>query len=69
MTLSRIDRERIKKHAAPEAVRAMMEKCRVNRMKFDRELRWLEDLLVTRCREVQEGRWPPDVSDKLDKPG
>jgi hypothetical protein len=58
MTLSRIDRERIKEHAAPEAVLAMMEERRVKRAKLDRELRWLEDLLVARCREVQEGSWP-----------
>lgn len=58
MTLSRIDRERIEKHAAPEAVRAMMLERQTKRAKLDRELRWLEDLLITRSREVQDGVWP-----------
>ncbi len=60
---SRIERNRIKEHAAPEAVVAMLREHQLERTRHDREIRWLEELLVTRSREIQNGTWPAKRGD------
>ncbi len=45
--------------AAPESIRASLEQAYAKEREAQQEVRWLSDLLVKRCRQVQAGEWPP----------
>lgn len=45
-------------HAAPEAIKAHMEKARKRQQEISNELGWLEGLYLRRVAEREAGLWP-----------
>ena len=58
------DRDGVERHAAPEAIAAMLIENLAKQRGLINEAQWLADLALRRAKQIRSGVWPKEDSDE-----